>query len=86
MSLSFLFPLLLVAWNKLTPLSNRPLECVWKATCAPDVHVFGELLDLPQIAELEHGAHSAHFQLLKLFAYGTYPDLKGSCGSSSCFE
>ncbi|EGD81160.1 hypothetical protein PTSG_11200 [Salpingoeca rosetta] len=51
-------------------------EIIKKATSAPDVHAFGELLDLPQVTELEGGPHAAHLELLKLFAFGTYPDYK----------
>ncbi|MBN3274220.1 CSN7B protein, partial [Polyodon spathula] len=45
----------------LTALITQVLE-------APSVYVFGELLELPCIQE------ARYFQLLNLFAYGTYPD------------
>ena len=41
---------------------------------APNVHVFGELLDNPNIMELAGTQHAAHLELLQLFAFGTYKD------------
>ncbi|XP_014242136.1 COP9 signalosome complex subunit 7b isoform X2 [Cimex lectularius] len=70
------------------PTSNNPLEqfvILAKAThgaatvelvrqvlAAPGVHVFGELLDMPSIKELEKGPHASSYHTLNLFAYGTY--------------
>lgn len=51
----------------LTALITQVLE-------APGVYVFGELLELPCIQELSNGPYAGYFQLLNLFAYGTYPD------------
>lgn len=48
---------------------------------APGVYVFGELLDMPNIQELSGGAHSPYFNLLNIFAYGTYKDYKESATS-----
>lgn len=45
---------------------------------ANGVYVFGELLDMPNIQELANGEHARHLALLKLFAFGTYGDYKGS--------
>lgn len=45
---------------------------------APGVYVFGELLDMANIKELASGPHEQLFNLLNLFAYGTYSDYKGS--------
>lgn len=43
----------------------------------PGVYVFGELLDMPNIKELEHDEQTAsYFRLFNLFAYGTYNDYK----------
>ncbi|XP_042650859.1 COP9 signalosome complex subunit 7b isoform X2 [Tyto alba] len=53
--------------SALTALINQVLE-------APGVYVFGELLELTNVQELAEGSHAAYFQLLNLFAYGTYPD------------
>jgi len=39
---------------------------------APGVFVFGELLDMPNVKQLEGTENKAHFELLKIFAYGTY--------------
>ncbi|XP_008171934.1 COP9 signalosome complex subunit 7b [Trachemys scripta elegans] len=53
--------------SALTALINQVLE-------APGVYVFGELLELTNVQELAEGPNAAYFQLLNLFAYGTYPD------------
>ncbi|XP_074654528.1 COP9 signalosome complex subunit 7b-like isoform X2 [Tubulanus polymorphus] len=43
------------------------------------VYVFGELLDMPNIQELaSNPEHAAWFNLLNLFAYGTYSDYKAN--------
>ncbi|KFP83454.1 COP9 signalosome complex subunit 7b [Apaloderma vittatum] len=56
--------------SALTALINQVLE-------APGVYVFGELLELTNVQELAEGSNAAYFQLLNLFAYGTYPDYVG---------
>ena len=48
------------------------LELIKQAVETPGVHVFGELIDMPNIKELEHGPHAAYWNTLNLFAYGTY--------------
>ncbi|KAG8229938.1 hypothetical protein J437_LFUL011082 [Ladona fulva] len=50
------------------------VELVKQVLEAPGVHVFGELLDMPNVKELENGQHAKHFNTLHLFAYGTYKD------------
>ncbi|CAG2248692.1 COPS7 [Mytilus edulis] len=52
------------------------LELVKQALEAPGVYVFGELLDMPNVKELATGAHAQYFDLLNIFAYGTYSDYK----------
>ncbi|XP_029635451.1 COP9 signalosome complex subunit 7b isoform X2 [Octopus bimaculoides] len=43
----------------------------------PGIFVFGELLDSPNIQQLEHDEQTApYFRLFNLFAYGTYNDYK----------
>uniref|UniRef100_A0A0B6Z4D6 PCI domain-containing protein n=1 Tax=Arion vulgaris TaxID=1028688 RepID=A0A0B6Z4D6_9EUPU len=49
-----------------------------QAMGAPNVYVFGELLDLPNVQELSTGTHSTIYQLLNIFSYGTYRDYIGS--------
>ncbi|XP_059051330.1 LOW QUALITY PROTEIN: COP9 signalosome complex subunit 7a-like [Achroia grisella] len=49
-------------------------ELIKQVLEAPGVHVFGELLEMPNIKELENGSYAAHFKTLNLFAYGTYKD------------
>ncbi|XP_066975594.1 COP9 signalosome complex subunit 7b isoform X1 [Macrobrachium rosenbergii] len=42
---------------------------------APEVYVFGELLDMPNIQELKNDPqHAGYYDLLQLFAYGVYGD------------
>lgn len=48
------------------------LELIKQVLEAPGAHVFGELLDMPNILELDNGPHSNYFNTLNLFAYGTY--------------
>ncbi|KAI9207084.1 uncharacterized protein BJ171DRAFT_495605 [Polychytrium aggregatum] len=44
---------------------------------APNVFVYGELLDAPSIRDLESSAqHRPYYKLLELFAFGTYADYK----------
>jgi len=40
------------------------------------VFVFGELLQSPNVIALESTEHKPYVELLKIFAYGTYPDYK----------
>ncbi|XP_060579892.1 COP9 signalosome complex subunit 7b-like [Ruditapes philippinarum] len=49
---------------------------VTQALEASGVYVFGELLEMPNIQELSSGDHVKFFNLLNLFAYGTYKDYK----------
>lgn len=48
------------------------LDLIKQVLETPGVHVFGELLVMPNIAELEKSANAKYFQTLNLFAYGTY--------------
>ncbi|XP_033896398.1 COP9 signalosome complex subunit 7a isoform X1 [Acipenser ruthenus] len=48
---------------------------------SPGVYVFGEVLDMPNVRELESGPHASVYQLLNLFAYGTYCDYKENASS-----
>lgn len=50
------------------------LELIKQAIETPGVHVFGELLDMPNIRELENGPHAEYWNTLNLFAYGTYKE------------
>ncbi|KAJ3197095.1 autophagy protein atg9 [Irineochytrium annulatum] len=46
---------------------------------APGIHVFAELLETPNIAEIANNQQlHAHYELLRLFAFGTYSDYKAS--------
>jgi COP9 signalosome complex subunit 7 len=54
------------------------VELIKQATEAPGVYVFGELLDMPNIKELSSGPHAKFFNLLHLFAYGTFSEYKAN--------
>lgn len=43
---------------------------------APGVYVFGELLEMPNIQELSNGSNAQYYDVLNLFAFGTYHDYK----------
>jgi len=48
---------------------------------APGIFVFGELLDMPNVKQLEGTENKGHFELLKIFAYGTYSTYKENAAS-----
>ncbi|ETN63248.1 COP9 signalosome complex subunit 7 [Anopheles aquasalis] len=48
------------------------LELIKQVLEAPGVHVFGELLAMPNIEELQNGPNANYYNTLNLFAYGTY--------------
>ncbi|KAI4897186.1 hypothetical protein NFI96_025398, partial [Prochilodus magdalenae] len=47
----------------------------------PGLYVFSDILELPNVRELETGPHAPVYQLLNLFAYGTYSDYKERAAS-----
>lgn len=53
-------------------------ELVSQATAEPGLFAFGELLDVPQIKELQGTEHAHAWELLQLFAYGTWADFRAS--------
>ncbi|XP_076284827.1 COP9 signalosome subunit 7 isoform X2 [Lasioglossum baleicum] len=50
------------------------IELIKQAVETPGVNVFGELLDMPNIKELETGPYVQYWNTLNLFAYGTYKE------------
>ncbi|XP_055624133.1 COP9 signalosome complex subunit 7 isoform X2 [Toxorhynchites rutilus septentrionalis] len=48
------------------------LELIKQVLEASGVYVFGELLEMPNIAELQGGPNVNYYNTLNLFAYGTY--------------
>lgn len=59
-----------------TAKSAAAVGLIKQVLAAPGVYVFGELLDLPNIQDLKVGEHSGYYELLNLFAFGTYKDWK----------
>jgi len=49
---------------------------IGQALSAPNVMVFGELLDMPNVQQLAGTEEQKMLDLLKIFAYGTYPEYK----------
>jgi len=49
---------------------------IQQALSAPNVFVFGELLEVPSVQALVGTDDGVYFELLKIFAYGTYVDYK----------
>ena len=77
-STSRLEPLLLVA-RSTKPRGAAAANLIHQAISAPGVFFFGELFDVPGVAELATDVEAdpplrAAYQLLSLFAYGTYSD------------
>jgi len=68
----------------LTAKGQRGIACrsaIQQALDSPHIHVFGELLSLPSVQALKEAPeHKAYFQLLEIFAYGSYPDYKAAAG------
>ncbi|KAF8773526.1 COP9 signalosome complex subunit 7b-like isoform X1 [Argiope bruennichi] len=49
------------------------VELIKQVLVAPGIYVFGELLDMPNIQELNNSTqYSPYYQLLHLFAFGTF--------------
>jgi len=57
---------------------SEAAKLVEKVVESAGIYVFGELLDLPSIQQLAEGEFKKHYDLLKLFAYGTYKDFKAN--------
>ncbi|SPC67907.1 related to cop9 signalosome complex subunit 7a [Ustilago sp. UG-2017b] len=75
-STSRLEPLLLVA-RSTKPRGAAAANLIHQAISAPGVYFFGELFDVPGVAELSRSTESqlsTAYQLLTLFAYGTCSD------------
>lgn len=53
-------------------------DLIGKATAEPGLFTFGELISLPATQELQHSEHSAAYNLLQLFAYGTWQEYRAA--------
>jgi len=51
---------------------------IQQALSAPNVYVFGELLEMPHVQQLAETEDKKFLDLLKIFAYGTYADYKAN--------
>eukprot|EP00755_Sulcionema_specki_P005451 Sspe_Gene.32814::Locus_16068_Transcript_1_3_Confidence_0.500_Length_2362::g.32814::m.32814/K12180/COPS7, CSN7; COP9 signalosome complex subunit 7 len=51
---------------------------VSEALSTPHIFVFGELLDVPSVAELASGENKQVYDLLQIFAYDTYTEYKAN--------
>jgi len=49
---------------------------IQQALSAPNVYVFGELMEMPGVQGLTGTEDAPYFELLKIFAYGSYADYK----------
>jgi len=49
---------------------------IQQALSAPNVYVFGELMEMPGVQGLAGTEDAPYFELLKIFAYGSYADYK----------
>ncbi|KAF8939849.1 hypothetical protein EDD21DRAFT_162159 [Dissophora ornata] len=55
------------------------VQLIKDALAAPGVMVFGELLDMPNVAELKSNPeHARYHRLLEIFSFGTYQDYQQS--------
>lgn len=52
-----------------------------QALSAQSVYVFGELLEMPNVQQLEGTEDKKSLDLLKIFAYGTYADYKANAAN-----
>mmetsp|Transcript_34671 Transcript_34671/g.58253 ORF Transcript_34671/g.58253 Transcript_34671/m.58253 type:complete len:255 (+) Transcript_34671:222-986(+) len=57
------------------------VHIISEATSAPNLFAFGELLDQPNLQELTGTEHAASYELLRLFAHGTWSDYKDAAGN-----
>lgn len=48
---------------------------------APGVYVFGELMEMPTVKELEMSENASHWNLLNIFAFGTYSEYRANASS-----
>lgn len=62
------------------------VKLVENAVSKPGIYMFGELLEQPNIAALRGSEHAHALELLELFAYGTYDDVKANPGKFSLTE
>lgn len=56
------------------------VDLIAKCTAEPGLYIFGEILGLPGVQELQHSEHSSVYELLQLYAYGTWQDYKAHSG------
>ena len=80
-ALNALAPFLALAKSATSP--RAAADLVTQATAAPNTYVFAELLQHPQIQALAgHEQFGGHYELLKLFAWGTWEEYSGTLNAS----
>lgn len=57
------------------------VQIIQEATAAPGLFAFGELLDMPNVQQLKNGEFAQSFELLRLFAHGTWSDYKAAASN-----
>ncbi|KAI6908271.1 hypothetical protein KC318_g2250 [Hortaea werneckii] len=78
-ALNALAPFLALAKSATSP--RAAADLVTQATAAPNTYVFAELLQHPQIQALAgHEQFGGHYELLKLFAWGTWEEYSAAQG------
>jgi COP9 signalosome complex subunit 7 len=69
-----------VALSKSANSPRAAADLITQATSAPNTYVFAELLQTPNIQNLDSpsaASHRGYYTLLEIFAWGTYADYKG---------
>ncbi|KAI7490146.1 hypothetical protein KC351_g796 [Hortaea werneckii] len=78
-ALNALAPFIALAKSATSP--RAAADLVTQATSAPNTYVFAELLQHPQIQALAgHEQFGGHYELLKLFAWGTWEEYSAAQG------
>ena len=76
LALNALAPYLALAKSATSP--RAAADLVTQATSAPNTYVFAELLQQPNVQALQgNEPFGGSYELLKIFAWGTWEDYKG---------
>jgi len=76
-ALNALAPFIALAKSANSP--RAAADLIAQATSAPNTYVFAELLQQPNIQALAgHEQHGGSYELLKIFAWGTWENYRGT--------